>query len=465
MDSKKMWLVVVVSFISVRCVLGMVEPVPVEKWNPTEVVGSEAMQWWNAKLPDVNPPTLYWPLVDQAGVSDMYSPGEAGAEVAQAAASEAAKEQLVKPYVIPEYPLPPSPQSAPPPTMPFANLDLAQSTVMGITPPEPVIGEGNIEGEGEGGSESSHLKNDDVKDGSTGIPYETPPMKEADAMAFGGSGAPGGASILGVDPKVFNRRDSPNSYCDICVAAFGNSIFSSGCESLPSRLKKTCEHVDSILAQNTDFITLKTEGCVDKTGPTPIEHMPGPAEARCPPLVACNMLQGENELPMCGERWRSWGDFLPGSAMNRPMRPDFPVILRGPNFAPPPYLGVYEGNPYCNVCAGIMNSMKMKDLIDLTKLTRDKAEEVCIAFPNSLRYLCMEFLPKLMASPGFKDVEQNGCIDVTKTSKGEDASPCPGLVACNAIASKSGRPMCGQKIGEWGFRTSDWENPKGTSGG
>ena len=31
----------------------MIEPVPVEKWNPTEVVGSEAMQWWNAKLPDV----------------------------------------------------------------------------------------------------------------------------------------------------------------------------------------------------------------------------------------------------------------------------------------------------------------------------------------------------------------------------------------------------------------------------
>ena len=70
-------------------------------------------------------------------------------------------------------------------------------------------------------------------------------------------------------------------------------------------------------------------------------------------------------------------------------------------------------------------------------------------------------VPKLMVSPGFKDVAQNGCVDVTKTSKGEEASPCPGLVACNAIASKSGRPMCGQKIGEWGFRTSDWENPKG----
>ena len=414
---------------------------------------------------EVNPLTLYWPLIDQAGMSDVYSPGEAGAEVAQNAASEAAKELLVKPYVIPEYPLPPSPQSAPPPTMPFANLDLAQSTVMGITPPEPVIGdsiggEGGGGGEGEG-SEGGHLKNDDVKDGSTGIPYETPPMKQADAVAYAGKEAPGGASILGVEPKVFNRRDSPNSYCDICVATFGKDIFSTGCESLPLRLRKTCEHVDAILNQNTEFVALRTEGCIDKTGPTPVEHMPGPPEARCPPLVACNMIQSDNQLPMCGERWRSWGDFLPTSASNRPVRPDYPAILQGPNFAPPPYLGVYEGNPYCNVCAGIMNSMKLSDLLDLPKLTRDKAEEVCVAFPNSLRYLCMEFLPKLMASPGFKDVAQNGCVDVTKSSKGEEATPCPGLVACNAIASKSGRPMCGQKIGEWGFRTSDWENPKG----
>jgi len=449
----------------------MVEPVPVEPWDPMETVGSEAVQWWNAKLPGEVPPIQYWPLVDQQDLSDRYAPGDAGAEAASEAASEAANARVVKPYHIPQYPLPPSPQSAPPPVMPFANLDLTESTVMGISPPVSTIsapgqeddgGEsaGGGEGEGEeGGPAPPGLENDDVMDGSVGIPFESPPMKKDDAVKYGGEEAPGGSGVLGVDPKVFNRKDSPNTYCNYCLAAFGADIFTSGCASLPKRLQAMCEHVQTILNQQTDFVNLRVTGCVDKTGPVPVEHMPGPVEQRCPPLIGCNIIPSDSGYPMCGERLRAWGDFLPDVASSRKIRPDMPDVFQGPNFAPPPFLGAYEGNPYCELCSTIMNDLKVGDL-QKDKIGREQAELVCNALPMSMRAVCADFVPKLVASPGFTDVVENGCVDVTKSAKGEALTPCPGLVACNAIASKGGRPMCGQMVGEWGFRVSDPRNPQ-----
>ena len=221
-----------------------------------------------------------------------------------------------------------------------------------------------------------------------------------------------------------------------------------------------CEHVQTILNQQTDFVSLRVDGCVDKTGPTPVEHMPGPVEQRCAPLLGCNIIPSDSGYPMCGERLRAWGDYLPEKAASRKINPQQPVTLQAPNFAPPPFLGAYEGNPYCEICAAIMNDLKVNDFVDKPKIGREEAEIVCNSLPNSMKYVCADFVPKLVASPGFKDIVENGCVDVTKDAKGEAATPCPGLVACNAIASKGGRPMCGQMIGEWGFRVSDPKNPQ-----
>ena len=243
-------LLVVWTFRSFEDVEAMVEPVPVEPWNPMETVGSEAVQWWNAKLPGEVPPTQYWPLVDQQDLADRYAPGELGAEAASEAAGESAEARPVKPYHIPEYPLPPSAQSAPPPVMPFAALDLIQSTVAGIAPPISKVsdpGGPDAEGGEEGGEAAeAGLENDDVMDGSVGIAYEAPPLTKDDAIKYGGEEAPGGVGLLGVDPKVFNRKDSPNTYCNYCMAAFGADIFHSGCKSLPARMQGKSSSSSSI---------------------------------------------------------------------------------------------------------------------------------------------------------------------------------------------------------------------------
>jgi len=436
------------------CLVWAIRSQPASPVQPVEIgemaAQNSGMMNWNAKYPGTEPPVLYWPLIDQK--QESFAPGLAGAEAAAAASEAAASESGMPltyaeegpagPYEIPSYPLPPTPQNAPPPTQPFANVDLEMSVGAAPPPDIQIYDPAPFAG-------SEVLKDDDVQDGSIGIPYESPPSS-SEAMAGAEAAQQSGQKSvsMGVDPKVFLRRDSPNPYCDICVAHSSQAYFDGGCAILPNSQQGTCKGIENFFKSNADWMTLTTTGCVDKTGPTPIEGTAGgDPMAKCPPLLVCNILSTEEGFPLCGERIRSWGDFLPDVAKNRPVRPDMPIALQEPNrFSPPPYLGVYEGNPYCEVCATIMNSKARGDIKDPANPTTEESLNVCVALPMSLRYLCMDYVPKLMASKDLENADK--CQDVTV--QGQEDAKCGGLAMCNTMLSKGGHPLCGSIVGEWG---------------
>jgi hypothetical protein len=174
----------------------------------------------------------------------------------------------------------------------------------------------------------------------------------------------------------------------------------------------------------------------------------------CPGLVACNILQADAGVPMCGERLRSWGDYVPEVAIMHPINSDANPAHEAPAFAPPPFLGAYEGNPYCGLCAELVNLAKSKGV--------EAGDEMCDYQPMSMRATCQTFWPKLKRNEDFLKAVEEGCTDVTGKEKAEE---CPGLVACNTIRASSGVPMCGQAICQWGLPAGEGEGEEGAEEG
>ena len=272
-----------------------------------------------------------------------------------------------------------------------------------------------------------------------------------------------------------------NPYCRICQSVFNN--MASGykgdlCYNTPLNAAGDCQNVVKSMQNSKDVQLLLKKGCMDNTG-TPAQSR---LASKCPPVVACNIIEASSGAPMCGVKLRGWGDFVKGEAKDRPIRSSLKDTwadghVLGPggsvevnNFmAPGPGSAIVGGNRNCDMCIDLFNSMQPKMAgakagKQENKLRRRLFSAVndsphCSDQPNSLKAKCEDFIQFFEHNVDVKKLFAFGCIDKTTTDPTEmEPGKCSGEVACNTIQDSNGGPMCGQMLGQIGHIAG---HPKG----
>ena len=280
--------------------------------------------------------------------------------------------------------------------------------------------------------------------------------------------------VVGREQNSLHFINSANPYCRICQSVYNNmaSDYKGDlCYNSPLNAVDHCRSVVKNMQSSKDVQLLLKKGCVDNTG---IKSQSRVA-TKCPPVVACNIIESGSGAPMCGLKLRGWGDFImDDETRKRPIRSSLKDTwadghVLGPsgsieinNFAAPgPGSAIVGGRRNCDLCIDLFNTMQpklagKKGKAEGNSFRRRRAlskapSPYCTNQPNSLKEKCEDFINFFQHNVDVKKIFAFGCIDKTTTDPTEmEAGKCSGEVACNTIQDSNGGPMCGQVLGEIG---------------
>ena len=287
-------------------------------------------------------------------------------------------------------------------------------------------------------------------------------------------------NIITVIGKKTSFINQANPYCRICQSVYNNmaSDYKGNlCYNSPLNTIEHCQIVVKKMEDSKDVKLLLKSGCVDNTGTKSQSRV----ASKCPPVVACNIIESADGAPMCGVKLRGWGDFvMDADTKMRPIRSSLKDTwadghVLGPsnsvevnNFAPPGAgSAIVGGRRNCDLCIDLFNTMQPKlagkkpAFRRRRRLISKASSPYCENQPNSIKEKCEDFIYFFEHNVDVKKLFAFGCVDKTTTDPTEmEAGKCSGEVACNTIQDSNGGPMCGDVLGQIGHIAGHPKNAK-----